>query len=79
MSNEVASTTYKTTVDGEEIYAGDSLELAARAWDGATFARRADGGIEVVSFNHEGVMVRDGWLLNVRSGIVYFSPTLKGA
>lgn len=71
----ITSTVYKTVVNANYLYEGDSQELAIRAWD-AESVHRADlsGGVMVQSFSGD-VMVRDGWILHVsESGHVYLNP-----
>lgn len=75
----MVTTEYVTTADGVELYRGDSLESAIRAWDGGTYTGRASGGITVQSW-HGGVMVRDGNVLHVQdNGVVYLNPNLISA
>lgn len=69
-------TIYKTVVNAGYLYEGESKEQAIRTWD-AESVHRADlvGGIMVQTFDGEGNMVRDGWLLHVNeSGHVYLNP-----
>lgn len=74
----IASTVYKTVVNANYVYEGDSQELAIRAWD-AESVHRADlaGGVMVQSFDVNGNMTRDGWLLHVsEDGHVYLNPRI---
>lgn len=69
------TTVYRTLVNGEVEYEGDDKERAIRAWDSLTLSQPSHGGIEVQSFDGEGCMIRDGWLLHVSSdGHVYLNP-----
>lgn len=70
------SSTYKTIVNANYLYEGDSLEKAIRAWDSESIIRTGlHGGIMVQSFDAAGRMVRDGWILHVNeSGHVYLNP-----
>lgn len=73
---EITSTVYKTVVNANYLYDGTDREAAIRAWD-AESVHRADlnGGIMVQSFDPDGTIVRDGWLLHVNeSGHVYLNP-----
>jgi hypothetical protein len=38
-----------------------NFEDAARHWDRTTFNNPCDGGIGIVQWNADGLMVRDGW------------------
>lgn len=78
MANDIDSTVYKTIVNAGYLYEGPDQEAAIRTWD-AESVHRADltGGIMVQSFNSDGAMVRDGWLLHVNeSGHVYLNPRI---
>jgi hypothetical protein len=68
---------FVTWADGAELYRGDSLESAARAWDAATHTGPAPaGGVAEHSYAGD-VMVRDGWILHVTDdGRVYLSPSV---
>lgn len=71
------NTIYKTVVNASYLYEGNDREKAIRAWD-AESVHRADlaGGVMVQSFDGQGVMIRDGWVLHVNeSGHVYLHPT----
>lgn len=73
------TTTYKTIVNANYLYEGGDLERAIRVWDSES-VHRADisGGVMVQSFNDEGDMTRDGWILHVNNdGHVYLNPCLK--
>jgi hypothetical protein len=79
MSNEVTRTEYSIVLGDEIIPGGDNLEVVIRSWDSITHQTTvSEGGIQVQSFNTEGNMVRDGWILHISGGRVYLSPTLKG-
>lgn len=70
--------TYKTVVNAVYVYDGDNQEVAIRAWDRES-VRRTDlvGGIMIQSFDDDGIMIRDGWLLHVsESGHVYLNPRI---
>lgn len=76
----MSSTVYRTKVDGEVKYEGDLLEQAIRTWDNETYGLgySVTGGVEVHSFDAEGNMTRDGWLLHVNAvGTVYLNPNLR--
>lgn len=69
-------TIYKTIVNAGYLYEGPDRERAIRTWD-AESVHRSDlvGGIMVQTFDADGCMVRDGWLLHVNeSGHVYLNP-----
>lgn len=69
-------TIFKTIVNAVYVYEGDSQEMAIRAWDSESH-KRSDitGGIMVQSFDSEGNMTRDGWILHVNeTGNVYLNP-----
>ena len=74
-------TIYKTIVNANYIYEGESLEKAIRAWDSESVHRaNLVGGITVQSFDADDVMIRDGWILHVNeSGHVYLSPTITSS
>ncbi len=67
---------FKTVVNANYVYEGDSQELAIRAWD-AESVSRADlhGGVMVQEFDANEIMVRDGWILHVsEDGHIYLNP-----
>lgn len=71
-------TIYKTIVNAVYVYEGTDKEAAIRTWDSES-VHRADlvGGIMVQSFDEEGCMVRDGWILHVNESChVYLSPRI---
>ena len=69
------NTVYKTIVNANYLYEGDSQVEAIRVWDSESIHRAGlVGGIMVQSFD-EDVMVRDGWILHVNeTGHVYLNP-----
>lgn len=72
-------TTYKTLVNAVYLYEGEDLETAIRTWDSESVARAdISGGVMIQSFDNEGVMIRDGWILHVNEdGHVYLNPRVK--
>lgn len=74
-------TEFVTTVNDTEVYRGDDLEKAIRAWDGATFNADAlpIGGITVQQWDGD-LMVRDGNILHVvdegNGSPVHFAPRI---
>lgn len=74
-------TEYITYVDGEEVYKGDNLEDAIRAWDGNPKVFQGGvtpGGISIQQWIEDDLMVRDGWILHVYdNGQVYLNPNLR--
>ena len=73
------------TVDGETRFEQtfETLEPAVRAWDQATYSLRpmdgvvrVQGGVQVQTFNEEGLMVRDGWILHLFDGVPYLNPNI---
>lgn len=71
---------YLTSINGEVVYRGESLEEAIRTWDSKTYMGRSapPGGVSVRTLREDGSMVRDGWVLHVRehTGSVYLNPRL---
>ncbi len=72
------STTYTTIVNANYLYEGDDLEKAIRTWDSESVHRSGlSGGVMVKTFDDEGLMIRDGWILHVNdNGHVYLNPRL---
>lgn len=72
-------TEFVTRADGEELYRGDDVEEAIRAWDAdSSKTPGKSGGVSVQSWGPYGTMVRDGWILHVfENGQVYLNPRLK--
>ncbi len=74
-------TVFTTVVNDVNLYVGDDLETAIRAWDAATYQGGENlGGVQVQSFL-DGNMIRDGWILHVRKGVegetvTYLNPNL---
>lgn len=68
-------TVYKTIVNANYLYVGDSQEEAIRVWDSESVHRaNLVGGVMVQSFDGD-IMTRDGWILHVNeSGHVYLNP-----
>lgn len=72
-------TIYKTLVNAVYLYEGEDLETAIRIWDSESVVRAyISGGVMVQSFDDEGTMIRDGWILHVNEdGHVYLNPRVK--
>jgi hypothetical protein len=66
-----------------DVLAHDSIERftnfedAARHWDRVTHHYPCDGGIQILQWQADGRMVRDGWLIHVDGGRVYINPSLE--
>jgi hypothetical protein len=54
-----------------------NFEDAARHWDKVTHLNPSDGGIQILQWQADGRMVRDGWLIHVEGGRVYVNPSLN--
>jgi hypothetical protein len=54
-----------------------NFEDAARHWDKVTYLNQSDGGIQILQWDANGNMVRDGWLLHVDGNRVYINPSLE--
>lgn len=77
LDKNIARVVITTYVDGKPVYQGPDFDAAAGAWDSETHlsGRSLPGGISIQSFNAEGIMLRDGWLIHVHNdGTVYVSP-----
>ena len=72
------STLHTVYVNGERVHEGDDLETAVRTWDQHSFTGEVrEGGIEVRTWNVNGEMVRDGWILHLSdNGAVYLNPNI---
>lgn len=78
LDKKVTRTVLTTYVDGKPHYQGDDFAAAAGEWDAvtSTMGRAVPGGISIQSFNAEGIMLRDGWLIHVHNdGTTYVSPS----
>ena len=73
-------TVYRTYVEGQLLYSGDSLEEAIRQWNAAThkLGHSVPGGVSVATYSEESygpLQLRDGWILHVHEdGTTYLHP-----
>lgn len=70
-------TTYTVRINGLTVgEPTDSLEEAIRRWDErASRTDGATGGITVDTV-HNGMVIREGWILHVRDNYTYLNPNL---